>query len=83
MNDAEWRAVAHPVVADAYAAASEFLLVPDLEAFSPGLRYRYRAAGRRRDIEALRRACAELKAVAYEQMLEAELGTRRGREEAA
>ena len=69
MNAAQWQAVAHPVVADCYAVVSEYLLVPDLAAFDANLRSRYRAAGRRRDPEALRRVCAELKAGAYERML--------------
>ena len=68
MNAAQWRAAAHPVVADTYAVVSEYLLVPDLAAFDANLRYRYRAAGRRRDPEALRRVCAELKAEAYRMM---------------
>ncbi len=82
MNRAQWRAVAHPIVADTLAVVGEFLLVPDLEAFGPELRYRYRAAGRRRDVAALRRVCLEIRQEALRQMLEAELGTRRGREAA-
>jgi hypothetical protein len=78
MNAAQWQAAAHPIVADCYAVMSEFMEEPALEDFSPELRYRYRAAGRRRDPEALRRVCAGLRAAAYEQKLAREVGQRKG-----
>ncbi len=70
--DAQWQRVAAPIVMDFLAAVAEFSLAPDEADFPAPLLRRYRAAGQRRDAEALRQACDELKREALRRMLASE-----------
>jgi hypothetical protein len=72
MSAAEWRAIAHPVIADMLAYLEEFLEEPRPQHFAPALVRRYRAAGRCRDPQALRRLCVEIRREAHRRMLAGE-----------
>jgi len=77
MNQAEWNRLARPIAESTTAIMGEFLDDPSLHQF-PALRRELRAAARCHDIEALKRVTAKLKAAAYRQMLEREVGQRKG-----
>ena len=77
MNQVEWNRLARPIAESAVAVMGEFLDDPSPQQF-PALRRELRAAARCRDIEALERVTAKLKAEAYKRMLEREVGQRRG-----
>lgn len=72
MNAAEWRAVAHPIVADTVAVVEEYLPGATLAHFGPALVGRYRAAGRCHDAEALLAVCTAIKKEAHALMLATE-----------
>jgi hypothetical protein len=73
MNKVQWQRVAAPIVADLVSVVHEFALDPKLEDFDGPLRRRYRAAGQRRDAEAVRRVCAAMKREALRRMLASEV----------
>jgi hypothetical protein len=77
VNQAQWDKVARPIAQNTIAVMGEFLDDPSPQQF-PALRRELRAAARCRDIEALRRVTAKLKAEAYNRMLAREAGQRKG-----
>jgi hypothetical protein len=68
VNQAQWDKVARPIAQNTIAVMGEFLDDPSPQQF-PALRRELRAAARCRDIEALRRVTAKLKAEANNRML--------------